>query len=172
MDFRSAVHRIRRRSRRARIGIVRERPGRRRCARVQLARHAGNAGAFRATAWDFFLTAGRATKRQVLRRRRKVSSPITQLEHARSGSHHAGDAPRRRARAASRARAGARRGRRRADDHPGQQGAPRHELDPMAIGRASRARRSTRTSAPRRSRRAPTKRSRSCAGPSAGAPTP
>ena len=37
---------------------------------------------------------------------------------------------------------------------------------------SSRLRASTPTWAPRRSRAAPTKRSRSCAGPSAGAPTP
>ena len=43
---------------------------------------------------------------------------------------------------------------------------------PHGASAAPRSRRSTPTWAPRRCRAAPTKRSRSCAGPSAGAPTP
>ena len=77
---------------------------------------------------------------------------------------------RRRARAAPHAGAGARRGGGRPHGHPGQPGPPRHELDPMCIGRASLTKVNANMGASPVSA-APTRRSRSFAGPSAGAPT-
>ena len=93
---------------------------------------------------------------------------LSQMHYARRGDHHAGDAVRRAARERH-ARVRARRGRARPRDHAGQHQPPRERADdhrPQLPGEDQRQHRQLGGHA-RRS----TRRSTSCAGRSAGAPT-